>query len=311
MGQVDHKVVKWIGERVADLTEEGPVIRYELWHTNVDSGAEKLETVRVGELDEDENEVEAPEPEELSQLLWDVAESDADTRTPGTTQRYSIQAYRIAGGEPDSTFSFNIYARTSSSIGGNSEPATEKGALGSALRHSDNLHRLVVNMTEATSGRLAQDLMRERDLNQKFRDAQMQQFETVQDLMDRKHERDLRSLESQASAKRMDDILAMGMTLLPILMSKFGPSVSPTGADAAVGAGMKKLLMGMSEQELKGVMESLGPANQMAVMEVYQQARKSALEEDAKKPAAFQDYTKSDDEAFKVPKSEDEEFTIQ
>lgn len=281
MSAVDIKLLSWISGRMADLTNEGSFIRFDLYHAEVGGNAEKLKSVTLGD--------EGDDPADIAALFWDIAEDDASTRSPGVPQRYSVLGFRSeTGTEPDERKSFNLHSPSNSIFNGNTETPDPKGVIAASLRQNENMHRLMVAMTEATSGRLASEVKRLDDENQKLRDGQLSTFELVQDLQDRKLERGLAQSEAEAKAKRMDDLLDLGKILIPVVLAKLVPGTP--AATSAVGSGVKNLLMGMKEAEFEGVLNALSPANKMALINMYETAKQETMAEDVKKPELFQKY---------------------
>lgn len=275
-----------------------------LWHAVDGDAGEKLATVRMEDRPEDE------EADDLCQELWDMAREDAETRPQGSQQRYVVQAFRGMQTQPDDSKAFLIEgAAISHMLGGNTEPPNERGRIAQDLRHSDNLHGLVVRLCESTSGSLARALEEERKTNQGLRSEQLKLYAIQQELLDRQHERDMERREREKKDERLESLLTTATSLLPMVVSHLltpkasgslppgqappgdqspgspgspgsqsPPSPPPAAAASASPAAArdmatKSLLASLKPEQINAIFESLDPNQTAALMEIYKSHR--------------------------------------
>jgi hypothetical protein len=220
------------------------------------------------------------EPYDVAQELWDTAETDAATRVTGRMQRYVMVAFRADDDEPESRHPFTMNGKARMDLlGGDTEGPTPSGHLAQLMRHDERMHQTVMQITETTHGRLMRDLESERARRIVLEDRQMEGFQMMQDLQDRKHERDAENRKAEQAAQRHDQMMAMLMSMAPLVISKMmGPAATAAVGSAAAlpAAGARdesihQFLKSLTEQDAMGIIGSLGksPEKQMALMEIY------------------------------------------
>lgn len=288
-------LTKWLARYLADVTEEGAISRFELFHK---IEAEQAERIELWRNDPDD----ARDPQELAQEMQDAAERDVQSRISGQPQRYVVYAYRAENDEHESQFSFLVRPTLHQGrLGEDSEPPTEKGVISHFMRQNENMHRLMISSQQATVGQLASDLERERGARQKSEDLHWSMFEKYQQLLDREHERRISEAKELMKARRLDEMLGVATALLPIVVTKLlgsmnqpaAPQGLPVAAnDTQVGAvaaaqpidpkdaAIRQFFAGLSEVEISGVLGSLSGSNQLALAELHR-----AFSEDATGPA--------------------------
>lgn len=266
MGQPSEEVTNWVKGRLNDVTEEGPISRIELWHAIEGEAGELLQNVKV-QSDAD--------PFDVAQEIWDAAETDSGTRMSGRMQRYVMIAYRPDSDMPDARRPFLMSGKaTTDMLGGDTEPSTQTGHLGQLMRHDEKMHTLVMQLTEMTSGRLARDLEHERARRIKLEDRQMEAFETMQELLDRRHEREMERQQEAKKQHRHDELMALLLSMAPLVLAKaLGPAGGMVAGNLpAAGArdeAIHQFLRGLTSEEAMKVFEVLPPSKQMALMEIY------------------------------------------
>lgn len=190
---------------MADLTEEGPIHRFELYHT-VDGSAERLERIAIKE---------GSEAGDVAQVLFDFAEHDASTRDSGH-QRYTVAAFRSESqSEPETQFPFRINGRPKNAwTGGDTEQPTDKGERAQMMRMQNDSHALVMRMADSIGGRLSAEI----DKIRKDRDALEEKIRKMsndaEDLADRRLDRELVRAEVLQRTKLYGDVAS---SLLPLL----------------------------------------------------------------------------------------------
>lgn len=290
MPQAHPDVEKWLIAQIGDPTNPGnraPISKIELYHTVEESPAERLQ---VFELEE------GPDVRDLAQSIWDIAENDASSRALGMPQRYILWSYRGESGEMEAQFAFRLSGKTLMrghlDLGEGSEPATERGHVGQMMRHNESLYRMVMLMTDATTGRLAAELQAERQLRSEIEGRWMEAIKLTQELLDRKTEREIFEARETAKARRHDELMSFFTSMMPIVAThimghKAGGDATSVMRDAGIG----KILKNLSQEEAMGIMRSLKGTNQLAFMELYKSyAAQDAVEEE-KKPIPFRQKT--------------------
>lgn len=280
-------LVKWLARYLSDVTEEGAIARFELFHK---IEAEQAERIELWHNDSDD----ARDPQELGQEVQDAADRDVQSRTSGQPQRYVVYAFRAENDEHESQFSFLVRpALHQARYGEDSEPPTEKGVIAHFMRQNENLHRLMLSSQQATVGQLVSDLERERGARQKSEDLHWSMFEKYQQLLDREHERRISEAKELMKARRLDEMLGVATALLPIVVTKLLGSMNqpPAAAEANAGgigaqiaapaaaptehpvdpkdAAIRQFFAGLSEVEISGVLGSLSGSNQLALAELH------------------------------------------
>lgn len=272
MTVADPTIIKWLNRQSADLTEEGAITLYELYHAVTGENPERLERFPAS----DDN-------EELSHSIWSIAEHDASTRTSGRVQRYLICAYRDKENEPSSSHPFKVMGKAVNILSDDSDPASEKGALGAVMSQNKALHNTLMQLTEATSGRLARDLEVERRKREALETRLMEQFEKIQSIEDRAHERELEKARELRSAQRHEQIMGMLVSVAPAMLSRIIGSNS-AGASMMRDESLGQFLKNISAEEMGAVMNALKTPNRIALLELYAAHRDKFEAEEKDKP---------------------------
>ncbi len=268
--------------REGSISSEGEVIRFELIHTTVENPGSGL---RIDQYDS------AQEATDLAQVIWDAADQDASTYGTGRPQRYTVHAWKAEQTEPSASHSFVLPGRPNRSDVGETEPANEKGHLGQLMRHNERTNELMYRVQEASVGRMMSDLKDERDRRTNA-EAQLTKMHTLhQGLLDRSQERDLIRAQAEARAKRLDEMMALAVNMLPIIASKFltdkgQPTNSSRGASEMA---IQKILKNLGEDEFEGILKAMKPQNQMALLELYEAHQPAIRKDEENKPELFKD----------------------
>jgi hypothetical protein len=270
-------LIQWLSRFLSDLTEDGPITRFELLHKIEGEHAERLEQWQA----DPQNPRDA---HEFAQEIVDTADRDVQSRTSGQPQRYVVYAYRGDRELHESQHAFLVRPHFHGAKSGeDSEPPTEKGVIAHYMRHDENVHRLLMNANESLIGRLAQDLERERGARLKAEEFNWSMFERYQALLDKEHERRIQEAKELMKARRMDELMGVVTALLPILATKFIGQAPPAAANnpqvAAPAppaelvdpkdAAVRQFLGNLSEAEISSVLACLSSSNQIALAELH------------------------------------------
>lgn len=283
MSLVADDVLRWIKFQVADLTEKGPITRVEVWHSIEGEGAERCQVFGVEQ---------GASVDELAQMVWDTAEHDASTRTPGVTQRYSVAAYRGENIEHEGQHPFNIRGHGTGGLmlGQDTESPTERGQTAHMMRHDGDMHRMMMLMANSTAGALATELDRERKRRELVEDRMLDVTRLYQEVLDKKQERELEAAREATKARRQDELMGMVMSMMPLMLSK----LLGGGAEGGMGAVLRdqaigKFLKSLSREEGEALLSSLSGPHRMAFLEFYTSYSKEDAKDQAKKPIILRD----------------------
>lgn len=268
----DSKLAPWLRKQLRQLGERGIVTRVELFFATEGEGIGRLAAIPVAE---------GVDVDELTQEVWDTAERDASTRAVGMPQRYVLAGFLEEDSVPVCQFPFIINGGGSGTaiISASSEPANEKGEIAQRLRHTEQLHKMLIEQTAYTSAALRKELEEERRIRTGYETKFMEMLEIQQQLMDRKHERDMERARMEASQRRHDEIMGLVGTVLPVVAAQFTGGLGLKGTPILRDEGIRGFLKGLSEDEVNNVIGSLKPQNQMLLLELY----KSYKEDDKKR----------------------------
>lgn len=282
----EESLVKWLEMELAALTTGEPLAKLELYHAVEGEGPEKCQGFIIQE---------GANVQELAQMVWDVAEHDAGTRSAGMQQRYVIWAFHGESLEPQSQHPFTIRGRSQGSlmaVGLDSEPATDRGERSQQMRQLENQHRMIMLMSDAVAGRLISELDRERARREKAEDKVVAAIQREQDMLDRKQERELALAKSEARARHVDTAIGTFLGMVPLIGAKLLSGDKPIGGtahgaarDQAVG----RILKGLSTEEGMAIMNGLQGQNKLAFIELYKSYKEDDEKDQAKKSPVLRD----------------------
>lgn len=288
----NHRLLEFIRKLRVDLTPEGSITRFELYHTVDGDQSERLETFEMADRPEDED------PDDLAQEIWNVAEEDAESRPQGSHQRYVVQAYRGDTREPDAQRAFTTIGKlVSSLVGGDTEPPTPRGMVAADMRRTNELHAMLVRVCEHTAVSAAASLDRERQENQRLREMGFQAEKMRQELLDRSNEREIARQNAQAWNQQMQMLTGMLIQFAPLLLQRFlAPPPAPGAAQplqalpgpqppvqapgpgahpvvAARDTAMAGLLGTVSPEQIQKLMDTFTPEQTQQFLGIYSSYR--------------------------------------
>ena len=294
MSAPSQKLERWVitvtGEVTSDEDHPDPVVtRLELHHAVEGEGSILLSTHEMASVEDSSD---------LVQEIWDEATHDASTRSMGTHQRYVVQAWRGKDASRSSAqHAFIIQGHLEAdALDGNTEPATVKGERAQQMRMVATIHEQHMNLWERTLPKMASENER---LSKRLIDAEergVKIYELMQDLQDRKLERDLVRAEAQETSKRTDQIMDMVIPLLPMiglkLLGKTGidlalPGTSSPGA-AQRDTMISSLLSTLEMDELSGMLQTLPAEKQALFLSIFKAYAESHNQKQSEKPKVYQ-----------------------
>lgn len=274
---------KFIARQLLLVHESGGVTRLELYHAAGDT-SERLQMFPVvtGESTS----------EDLATDIFDVAVQDRNARASSQPERYGVAAFIDGDEQPvgQTIVSLEGTRPIASAITfDDTEPPNIKGVTGQLMRHNEQMMKVMLGLTEVTTGRLMSDLTATRGQL----DRMMSQAEEVRALreeaLDGKQTRELQGAQAIQKAKRIDQIGGMLVTMAPmVLASFFGGKGKPGAQASAMEQAIKALLGNLNEKEITGIFSSLSQPNQMALMQLYKTFKDEVKLEDKGKPKILQ-----------------------
>lgn len=287
MSVPSNDLAKWVKKIMIEVQEDGGATRVELWHAIEGEGGDRIATFKN---------LSEHTADDLGEAIWETAESDAKTRTAGMIQRYSCQAFvgsDDGDGMPEQMHAFTMRGGQSGDLfGDDTEPGTPQGRMKMDMRHTENLHRLLVQQTEMTSGRLARDYAEERKARIAAENRSLDVIKIYQDLLDRQSDRDLKTAKEIQSEKRTDQMIGMLMTIAPLVIARFVPALGGQAGSPAGGQGgspltpqaslltgpllqgsprsimLGKILLSIPGDKARALISSLSQMTQIAVMQI-------------------------------------------
>lgn len=274
-------------------------------------------------LDWDESEP-IPRVEDLIHDITTRCQNYAEGKAEGTI-RFIVQAYHGKDHNPWGTkFPCYVVARSpeaETASFGQSEPASPQGLLAQLMRHLEKREDMLVKVIE-TTGRQQTKIMA--DLQTKNDVYEGRHFDTIklyEDLLDRKHDRELTALfrarEDQRKAKIWDLVMSLG----PMIVSKFfDPRLIAALPGQVTDGGpamhmIRQLTKSIDQSQLPALMQALTPEQTMMLMELHrlvdaENERENKQEEEFKNvvPTSASEVRRQRDEA--TPPSPESEVVV-
>lgn len=249
---------------VPESGQDGAMHRVELWF----HGDDQHERIRIFRM-EDRDESLSEMPLTLAGEIERATNQHATTMPNGISLRYAVQAYRGRDDTVPETTHYMVVTGTMLPNPGNTQ-ASERGQM---IRHNENLHHMMMNLVNSVAGRLSRDLDEERNARQ----AAERRFSEVillrEEMLDRKHERELEAAREAREAAQKESMLAMVASLAPALIAKLGSGKSSDAQDVPQDAVLRDRAIGsvinsMTADEIQAVAMAVKPERQAALLEL-------------------------------------------
>lgn len=150
------------------------------------------------------------------------------TASLGNVQRFVCNAYDRSEDSPTErdvpfhSVAFKIepqnLANDSDSV--SSEPATSEGLLGQLMRHNNELHRQSTHAMGTLTYHLARTVEKQSDQIEKLMADRIGTIEVMEELMSRKHDREISTQQTQAKISRDKELFEKIMQLGPVILNK-------------------------------------------------------------------------------------------
>lgn len=256
------KLTRWLRPLAFPFDDKSPrAASLEVKHTNVNEKNTPLRKMGLPEeIDEDKLRLVV---DELEALLQD----DADGI--GGVQRYMVVAKDEAG-ENFARLSLRVAAayQEGDPEGDelSSEPANAKGMVAAAMRHTDAAYRamggsigMIIQTQQRTISRLSEQ-------NEKLAGKAMDVLTHTEELLSRKHERDLELEEERGKQRRKGEFVAQIQAMVPAVMQKLTGIAAPTGPDDAFNVQtLKAVAESITEEQFDALKGVLTPAQFFAL----------------------------------------------
>lgn len=197
--------------------------------------------------------------DETAILITEAAQGHADGLS--NTSRFTLSAYPADDedrGSPINHTSFTLAPQVTneSDEDGLSEPATAQGMLALLMRHNSELHR----QSSGTFGMMFQYMtgIIERQSNQleTLTNEKMKHAEVMEDLMNKKHDRELESKDRESRQKRTDELFGKVLSLLPIVANKLAGKELVRQNDTLFELTSSEFVSSLKPSQLNGMLES-------------------------------------------------------
>lgn len=252
-----------------NIDEGGAISRYEIWHAG-DDGMERLRVLRLEDRGEELSEIPAIFAAEVQK----TCEQHAITLPSGTSLRYAIQAFRAKDDTTPESVHYIVLIGSMLAVQTGGSVSAERGQL---IRHNEALHHMMMNMVQGVAGRLSRDLEEERNARQAAERRYSEVIALREEVLDRKHERQLEAAQAAHDAARQDALLQMVMTLAPAVISRLGKSSVPAAVDAPDASSavlrdqaVSGIVNGLSVDQIQKIAMAIPPEGQIAFLELVQ-----------------------------------------
>lgn len=161
------------------------------------------------------------------------------------------------------------------------------------MRHNENLMRLTVGQPTLLLGQAQKVISRQQDTIDELHDKlfkhaeeRLKTFALMEDLLTRRHIRELASAESAQKMQLAEEALAQVKLLAPMVVNKLaGKSVLPQ-ATTPTEMIAKEWMKTLTKEQFEAMLAPLNPQQQFPLLLMYQEFLKQQEAEEAKKKAA-------------------------
>jgi len=222
----------------------------------------------------------------LCSAIMQHAEQDAHGL--GGTQRYQLQYYVGSNQTHQERISFHVHGPSleeSEEGGGMSEGPTKQGQISQQMRHNEGIMKISIGATTSMLQMMQRENQELRSYVRQLEEQRLKNAEVYEELLSKKHERDLETRKQEASERRKEAILARVIPVIPLLINKVtGKNLLPEGsmsgtpssgantpeAQSLVGK-IKKIFEGLTYEQFEKFKESLGDEAVNELIAIYQQ----------------------------------------
>lgn len=163
------------------------------------------------------------DPEETASRIWEAAKNNGEVM--GGAQRFVVMSYATdaagTSNEPLRSCFFTIDGSFASDRDSHSsEPPTNEGLLAQLMRHNQEMFRQHNAAIGALTHQLARTVETQANQIEKLMKDRMETVVVMEDLLSRKHERDLSNKQAEAQIGRRKELFEKLMQIAPIALNK-------------------------------------------------------------------------------------------
>jgi hypothetical protein len=275
-----NELAEWVAKQLA-RRGKGRLVRLALRHL----GASKQASGDVEGVDVPED-TDAGWVESTSTWLFTAAQADARALT-GANESYVVLAFfEKDASMPAARHSMRVRGGADADMEDDSdplssEPATSEGALAQMMRHNEVLMKMATQGSMRTIEALTRQLGTVTATNERMQAQRLEGIQAMEDLAQRKHERDIEARIIEATEQRKDELVGMAMPLIPMLANKLaGVKLLPGGIET--GDGVRALLASITPDQVEKLFPILHPTQQTLLGTMFQEFKAEAEAREAK-----------------------------
>lgn len=273
-----RKFTEWTRRMVfADAEENGPVIRFAVRHMQAGNkvGGE------VGALKVKSN-IETDDIDHLVSAIENICIADAEGL--GGMQRYMIQPTFKETGVGSARFIVPIHVSDPTDtehLG--SEPPTHEGIATQMMRHTEALMRIHVNAPGQVIQQLQRIIARQQDQLSDYEEQRLKQFSLIEDLTNRKAERDMDMEKAAQRAKITGEFADKVMLLLPAAVNRItGKSILPETVTPE-SMFIKDFMKSITPEQMNALGTVFRAEQLMPLLQFYQKMQEEEQQKEQKK----------------------------
>lgn len=260
-----RKFIEWTRRMVfSDAEENGHVTRFAVRHMQAGNkvGGEVGSVKAKGDIESDDI-------EPLVSAIENICISDAEGL--GGHQRYMVQPTFHKTGVGAARFIVAIHANDpteNEQLG--SEPPTHEGIATQMMRHTEALMRIHVNAPGMIIQQLQRIIARQQDQLSDYEEQRLKQFALVEDLTNRKAERDMEMEKAAQRAKITGEFADKVMLLLPAAVNRItGKSILPETVTPE-SMFIKDFMKSISPEQMNALSTVFKPEQLIPLLQFYQ-----------------------------------------
>jgi len=223
-----------------------------------------------------------PNSDDLSGLVDEAAMMvDADVEGIGQLTRYIFVAVHRgkSGDERGARLTVKAWGSQSEDEEGEvlTEGPTKSGHLAQMMRHTESFARIAVASAGQTIASLTRQLEESGRREASLMEKNFEVMELLQELTDRKHERNIATKESEVRIENRQEMFHKLMLIVPLLVNSFisrgGKKLLPEKMTGVEGM-MYGLAQSLKTEQFMKLMEVLTPDQQAAFGSIYKEMQK-------------------------------------
>ncbi len=206
--------------------------------------------------------------DDVTPIIAESARAYANGLSGATNFR--LVAYQVGeeGQNPINVMSFTLMAEGGGGDDdGLSEPATDQGLLAQLMRHNNELHRQSSGTVGMMFGYMTGIIERQSHQIEKMTNDRMRHAEVMEDIVSKKHERDIDMDNRKIKQKRTDEMLSKVLSLLPVAINKLAGKELVRQNDTLFEITSAEYIQSIKPEQLDGMLQSgLIDKNQLTLL---------------------------------------------